>query len=119
MALFTDGPPASMEDLSAHDSQLMSVASAEGIDVTAKLAVAHEAIGIELAGMLSESGGPALRRVVATPLVRLWHVFRTLEAVYRDAYSSQLNDRYGAKRDQFRGLGDWAREQVRQAGVGV
>jgi hypothetical protein len=108
-----------MEDLAAHDSQLLSVASAEGIDVTTKLALAQETIAVELTGMLNEGGGPRLEQVVATPLVRLWHAFRALEMVYRDAYNNQLNDRYAAKRDQFRGLGDWAREQLRQAGVGI
>lgn len=130
MALFTDGPASGIEDLTAHDSQLLSVASAEGIDVTTKLALAQDTVAAELAGLLRESrgpefglgresSGPRLQQVVATPVVRLWHAFRTLEAVYRDAYSNQMNDRYAAKRDQFRGLGDWARDELRQAGAGI
>lgn len=128
MALFTDGPASAIEDLAAQDSQLLNVASTEGIDLTAKLAVAHEEVGIELQGMLQEgvslglreySASPGLQQVVVTPALRLWHTYRTLETVYRDAYSNQLNDRYAGKRDQFRELGMWARERLRQAGVGI
>src|SRR3569832_705274 len=118
MALLTDGPASAIEDLAAQDSQLLNVASAEGIDLTAKLALAQETVGIELEGLLRECSGPELRRVVVTPALRLWHAYRTLETVYRDAYFNQLNDRYAGKRDQFRELGMWARERLRQAGVG-
>ena len=38
MALFTDGPLNTIEDLRAHDSQLVDVASTEGIDLTKKRA---------------------------------------------------------------------------------
>jgi hypothetical protein len=48
MALFTDGPASNIEDLAAHDSQLLTIAKSEGIDVTVKLALAQEAVGIEL-----------------------------------------------------------------------
>ena len=34
MALFTDGPASSIEDLAAQDSQVLNVASSEGIDLT-------------------------------------------------------------------------------------
>jgi hypothetical protein len=56
---------------------------------------------------------------VVTPALRLWHTYRTLEFVYRDAYHSQLNDRYAAKRDQFRELSRWAYDRVIQSGVGI
>ena len=36
MALFTDGPISCIEDLTAQDSQLLNVASVEGIDMTQK-----------------------------------------------------------------------------------
>lgn len=119
MALFTDGPASAIEDLTTQDSQLLNVASAEGIDLTAKLTLAHEALGIELEELLRDSSAAALNHVVTTPELRLWHTYRTLEAVYRDAYNSQLNDRYAGKRDQFRELGMWARERLRQNGVGI
>src|ERR1044072_4136716 len=94
MALFTDGPAATIEDLAAQDSQLLTLANAEGIDLTVKLGLAHEAVGLELEELLSAGSSYRLGQVVVTPAVRLWHTHRTLELVYRDAYHSQLNDRY-------------------------
>src|SRR3954454_18431735 len=119
MALFTDGPAAAIEDLAAQDSQLLNVANAEGIDLTVKLGLAHEAIGLELEELLQRGSSFRLCQVVVTPALRLWHTYRTLETVYRDAYFNQLNDRYAGKRDQFRELGMWARERLRQSGVGL
>jgi hypothetical protein len=126
MALFTDGAVASIEDLKGHDTQLLSVATVEDIDVTRKLALAHEEISIELAGLLEQamqSGQLAAPTsidhvVVSTPL-KLWHVFRTLEMVYRDAYNSQLNDRYAGKRDEYREMAKWAYSQLVQAGLAI
>jgi hypothetical protein len=69
--------------------------------------------------MLQQSGRFRLEQVVVTPALRLWHSYRALELVYRDVYHSQLNDRYAAKRDQFRELGKWAYVRMRQTGVGV
>jgi hypothetical protein len=129
MALFTDGPASTIEDLTAQDSQLLDVAQAEGIDLTRKLALAQEEAGLEIEGLLERlrPGEPALwgpsttglENVVVTPALKAWHTFRTLEAVYRDAYHSQLNDRYAAKRDEFRDLAKWAYEKLVQGGIGI
>lgn len=119
MALFTDGPASTIEDLSAQDSQLLNVASSEGIDLTVKLGLAQESIGLELEELLQRGSSFLLSQVAVTPAVRLWHTYRTLESVYRDAYHSQLNDRYAGKRDQFRELSKWAYNRVLQAGVGI
>jgi hypothetical protein len=108
-----------MEDLAAQDSQLLNLANAEGIDLTVKLRLAHEAVGIDLEELLEDGSGWRPAQVVVTPALRLWHTYRTLELVYRDAYHSQLNDRYAAKRDQFRELSLWAYNRVRQTGVGI
>jgi hypothetical protein len=120
MALFTDGPMSSIEDLHGYDTQLLDVANTEGIDVTRKLMQAQEEIGIELGVVLaSVSSGAGLANVVVTPALRLWHTFRSLEMVYRDAYNSQLNDRYAGKRDEYRGLVKWAHERLIQSGLGM
>lgn len=119
MALFTDGPASTIEDLAAQDSQLLNIANAEGIDLTVKLGLAHEAIGLELEELLRRGSSYRLSQVVVTPAIRLWHTYRTLESVYRDAYHSQLNDRYAGKRDQFRELSKWAHNRMIQAGVGI
>jgi hypothetical protein len=129
MALFTDGPVSCIDDLSAQDSQLLTVASVEGIDVTQKLGLAQEELGMELHGMLTRFGyvdqlfwlapQPRLNSVVVTPPLKLWHTARALEMVYSDAYNSQLNDRYAGKRDQFHVLAKWAFEKLIQIGLGI
>lgn len=129
MPLFTDGPVSSIEDLSAQDSQLLDVASTEGIDITRKLALAQEDVGVELTVLLSKlsfadqafwmPAQPALGEVVVTPALKRWHTFLALELVYRDAYNSQLNDRYAGKRDQFHQMAQWACEKLIQSGVGL
>ncbi|HLH19246.1 MAG TPA: hypothetical protein VKX45_18635 [Bryobacteraceae bacterium] len=126
MALFTDGPVSAIEDLAAQDSQVLNVASVEGIDLTRKLAAAQEAVAIDLEAVLRRPGvGPGLcgpyrlTHVAVTPALRLWHTYRTLEMVYGDAYYNQLNDRYANKRDHFSGLGKWAYERLILTGLGI
>jgi hypothetical protein len=124
MALYVDGPSASIDDLTGYDSQLLDVSSTERIDVTRKIALAHEELGVDLAALLARTGSSiagstALSGLVATPALRLWHAYRTLEMVYSDAYNSQLNDRYAGKRDQFRAMARWAREKLIEAGLGI
>ncbi len=119
MALFTDGPASTIEDLAAQDSQILDVASVEGIDLTRKLALAQEAAAMDLEAALGGRGStswqfglrlalprPTLENIVVTPALRLWHTYRTLEMVYGDAYYSQLNDRYAKKRDSSATWGD-------------
>ncbi len=129
MALLTDGPLSTLEDLTGHDSQLLEIANVEQIDVGRKLALAQEEVEIELTSLLSRSGSetyvpgvsarPGTSGVVATSPLKLWHAFRTLELVYRDAFHSQLNDRYAGKRDEFHNMARWAREQLVQIGIGI
>ncbi len=119
MALFTDGPASSIEDLTAQDSQLLAVASSEGIDLTVKLGLTQEMTGMELTELLRRASRFGPEQVVVTPPLRLWHTYRTLENVYRDAYNSQLNDRYAGKREQFRELSKWAYDRLVQAGIGI
>jgi hypothetical protein len=120
MALFNDGPISSIEDLTGQDTQLLEVARVEGIDVTRKLLQAQVELSVELSTMLSsQNNAPDIGSVVVTPALKLWHTFRSLEMVYRDAYNSQLNDRYAGKRDQYGEKTKWAYEKVRQIGIGV
>jgi hypothetical protein len=116
MALFTDGAVSTIEELAGQDSQLLNVATVEGIDVTKKLRLAQEELGIELETMLERR---CLEHVVVTPPLRLWHAYRSLEMVYQDAYSNQLNDRYANKRDELHDLARWAMDRLIRLGVGV
>jgi hypothetical protein len=120
MALLIDGPPSTIEELTSHDSQLLNMASSEGIDVTQKLALAHRVASLEVEGLLRSRGHQvALDHVVVTPWLRMWHTYAALELIYSDAYNSQLNDRYAGKRDQFRALASWAYDKLIQTGLGV
>lgn len=129
MPLFTDGPISGIEDLTAQDSQLLTVASVEGIDTTQKIALAQEEVAIQLIGALRRFGygeqlfwlppQPKLDMVVVTPSLKLWHTARALELFYTDAYNSQLNDRYAGKRDQFHDLAQWAYGKLIEIGVGI
>lgn len=128
MALFTDGPISDLGDLTAQDTQLANVANVEGIDVTQKLLLAQEELALEITTLLQDSGraeqvwlpaSPKIDNVVVTPALMLWHTFRSLEMVYGDAYSSQLNARYAAKRDQFHERAGWAFERLLVAGIGI
>jgi hypothetical protein len=129
MALFTDGPISGIEDLTAQDSQLLNVASVEGIDTSQKMALAQEQVAMDLIGVLRQFGHadrlfwlapqPKLDMVVVTPPLKLWHTARALELFYTDAYNSQLNDRYAGKRDQFHDLAKWAYSKLIEIGVGI
>jgi len=129
MSLFTDGPVSNIQDLSAYDSQLLDVASTEGIDLTRKLAAAQDDLAVELSVLLANLkfadqplwliAAPNLANVVVTQPLKLWHLYLSLEMVYRDAYNTELNDRYAGKRDQFQQLAEWAREKLIQTGIGV
>jgi hypothetical protein len=129
MALFTDGIISSAEDLAAHDSSVMTVAATEGIDLSQKAALAQEELGVELLAVLPRVEGydaqfssgrmEQLGGVVVTPPLRLWHAFRTLELVYRDAYNSQLNDRYKGRWEEYRKLAKWAAGRLLETGVGI
>ena len=129
MALFTDGPPSSIDDLSGQDAQLLGIAPVEGIDVSQKLSLAWGEIGLDLYSMLNVCNAsdrlfwrpptPDLGAVVITPALHLWHTYRTLEMVYADAYNCQLNDRYAGKRDYFHERAAWARERLMEIGVGI
>ena len=136
MALLTDGTISRIDELSAYDSQLLTVANSEGIDVTQKLLLAKDELLIETTALLARMGGwgsfnwlgqggasgagsRGLRNVVVTQPVKLWHTFRALELVYRDAFNSQLNERYAGKRDEYAERTRWAHDQVIEAGLGM
>jgi hypothetical protein len=138
MALFTDAPISTLDQLAAQDTAVLDVASNEGIDASAKISLAQEELAVELTSAFSRSvfsrtspsiwwpGSVAtslsilqLPNVVVTPPLRLWHTFHTLELVYRDAYGSQLNDRYAAKWKEYQDLAKRASAMLFQTGIGV
>jgi hypothetical protein len=128
MALFTDGGPASIDDMKRYDSACEDLARDAGIDLDAKLSVAAEEIGQEILNFLLFQGGPGNRAgrlskgladVVVTPAVRRWHAVRALAALYRDGYSSDVNDRFRAKWQEYERLSKESAEQAFTAGIGL
>jgi hypothetical protein len=119
MALFIDGPANSVDALTDEDSGLLDTAETCGINVSRKLRLAWEEIHSDLYLWL-ERPRPALEAVwapilrvdqiiVSDPL-RRWERMSALAHVYRDAYFSQLVDRYQAKWDEYTALTRDARE---------
>src|SRR5690348_3619258 len=114
MALFVDGPAATIDDLSNQDSGFLEVAQTCGINGTIKLMLAHEDVTTDLELWLERSKPtgaamvwhPSLRleQVVITQPLRRWETMQALAMFYRDAYFSQLADRYRGKRDEYAAL---------------
>src|SRR5437868_10168970 len=125
MALFTDPEIFTIDDLSAQETAILDTAVTEGIDLTSKLGLAQNEIGVELLATFErrrayDAQAPLqLSNVVVTAPLRLWHTFHTLAMVYRDAYNNQLNDRYEGKWNQYRELARWASGALLQIGVGI
>ena len=128
MALFTDGI-STIQDLTGQDSFVLATAQTENINLSQKLSLAQQDLGIELIILLQRSNScdwqfwlqPELQlnNIVVTPPLQLWHVFHTLTLVYQDVYFNQLNDRYKGKRDQFQQLAKGAMDKLIQSGVGM
>lgn len=126
MALLTDGNPNDTEALRVFETAILEVARIETIDLDAKLGLATDEISQEVLDvLLDHADSPAERRrlgvsdVVVTPQVKRWHALHTLAVVYRDAYNNQLNDRYGKKWDEYRGLALGAKERALTFGIGI
>lgn len=122
MALFTDGTMARIDDLRAHESAVLDLASAEGIDVSAKLRLAQGELGTELLSFLSLRRSGAMRdlsNVVVTDAMVSAHAKRTLAMIYRDLYQSRFNDRYEGKWREYVVQSRNAMKDLLETGVGL
>jgi hypothetical protein len=129
MALFTDGTISTIEELLGSESSVLEVARTEKIDLTTKLSLAGQEIGIELSVFLAQQSGtdfpggawtkPELKNVVVTEPLRKWHTHYTLALVYRDAYNSQLNDRHLGKWRAYEQLAKRASAALFEIGMGM
>src|SRR6266567_2079247 len=132
--LFTDSPAIAIEDLADHETVILDTASTEGINLTVKIGLATDEVGLQLQSRFPQLGvvnnasltpsllglvNLKLNNVVVTPALRLWLIFHTLEIVYRDAYHNQLNDRYKAKWDEYKDLSAFASGLLFQIGIGT
>jgi hypothetical protein len=128
MALFVDGPACTIDDLTDQDAGLLNVALNTGINLSTKLRLAVEEIRTDLQLWLNRFRPtpamvwePTLRveQMVVTPPLKRWEVMHSLALVYRDAYFSQLVDRYQAKWQEYAKLSGDARESFIASGVGL
>src|SRR5579863_2219729 len=132
MALFVDGPASTIDDLTDQDAGLLEVALVTGINVSTKLRLAVEEIRTDLhlwlnrprptLGLLWGSAqGLTLRieQIVITPPLKRWEAMHALALVYRDAYFSQLVDRYQAKWHEYAKLARDASESFLASGLGL
>lgn len=124
MALFTDGIINTISDLKAYESSILAVAHTEGIDLARKLELAQREIGLALAAYLVQRGisldrERSLSGVIVTEPVVHWHAMQSLALVYRDAYNSQMNDRYRGKWEEFQRLAAKAQRMLLDIGVGM
>lgn len=119
MALLVDGDLSTLSDLQTQDSGVLEVAHGEGIDLGRKLELARREIEIEVEALLRRTDAGRLEEVVATAAMARWHALLTLAMVYRDAYFSQLNDRYGGRWKAYQKEASEAGERVLEGGVGL
>jgi hypothetical protein len=125
--LFTDSPAIAIEDLANYETGILDTAATEGINLTIKIALAANEVGLQLQSQFTRLGamnnvpnsGLTLSNIVVTPAIQLWLIYHTLELVYRDAYFSQLNDRYQAKWNEYQNLSASAASQLFLIGVGT
>ena len=137
MGLLIDGQVNSTQELRNYENSILDLASSENIDLTGKMALAQDEVGIEILHFLLKqesrdpntspdvlSGQNHRRRlgvadIVATPELKRWMAVKTLQLAYADAYSNQLNDRYASKLKQYEALVENAAESYFESGVGV
>ncbi len=119
MALFTDGTISTLEDLRSYESSIYDLASTERIDLSQKLVLAQQELEVDLTSRFFREDLEELKKAVVTLPLQLWHIFHTLELVYRDAHSSQLNDRYLGKWQEYERVSKWAFESLLATGVGL
>jgi hypothetical protein len=130
MALFYDGPISDTTDLQRYESDILNVASVEGIDLGAKISLAQRELADKLLlfllrrpylqdPWLGDRREREAEDVVVTGPLRQWHVYKSLAFVYRDAYNNQLNDRYQGKWQEYEGLAKASERTYFQIGVGL
>ncbi len=128
MALFVDGPICSIDDLTDEDSGLLDVAQTAGINVTTKIRLGQGEIAGDLQLWLNKPRRqpealwaplPRMEQIVATPALKRWGAMHALALVYRDAFFSQLADRYQAKWQAYTKAARDARETVIAGGLGL
>lgn len=119
MALVADTGWASIEELAREDCGILDLSDREGIDLEAKVSLAMEQTREQIDAFLRRNSTHRVGNAVATWSVRRWVTFAALSACYRDAYSTQVNDRYGAKWRAYDDAAKAAEQLSYELGIGV
>jgi hypothetical protein len=126
MALFIDGPPATIEDLRKYESSILETAGTEDIDLTEKLAVGWRDVGIQVEAFLRrEAFGripgacDSLENLVVTLALLRTHTLATLHLVYSDAATRHTSGRYREKAERYERGASEALEGLVETGAGV
>ena len=123
MALFLDGDLSTAEDLRKYESSILDVASTEGIALDAKIELAHRELAVQLMAFLAQrrisAGTAGIGNVLVTDAIAQWHTQLCLAAIYRDAYNSQLNDRYAGKWKEYVRLAERTASLALDIGIGM
>jgi len=117
MALFVDGPASDAGDLARLDGGLLETAAALSIDVTTRLQIAHETLAADLQIWLDRIGGITMEQVVVNDALRTWESTQALAMVYREAYFSDLAERYHVRWDEYSRLTRQAYERFVAGGL--
>jgi len=129
MALFTDSTISEAKDLKNYESDILELAGTEGIELSNKLKLASDEIGLELEEFLrqragggetySSNSGLRLEQVVVTPALKQWHILRALELIYHDVQDSQIASRFEGKSKDYQRRARWAADTLFRIGVGI
>ena len=128
--LLTDGNPNDTVALTVYETEILSVAATEGINLDQKLTLATEEISeVVLQFLLDHTRMvdplPNQRRtigvsdVVVSAQMTRWQALHTLALVYRDAFNNQLNDRYLAKWREYQALSKDGAVRTLSYGIGI
>ncbi len=128
MALFVDGPVSTHRRPDHQDSGLLEVARDlrnrchdETVAGARRTRDGSPALAGPAASDAGNGFGPILHieQVVVTPQLKRWGTMQALSMFYRDAYFSQLVDRYQARWDEYSRLTRDAYEKFVASGLGI
>lgn len=133
MALFTDPDVITLDDLLPFENSLGQVASAQGIVIDGKIALATSDIAERLKLWLLAQYpyvpnwfNPWLNTrlldlgtVVVTPALERWLCVASIAKIFAEAYNAQLNTRFQAKWQQYLQESENSAETTFRAGLGI
>jgi hypothetical protein len=126
--LYTDGTPASLEDLRRFDNSCEELAKDSNVSLKDKLQEAADEMGGEILSFLLFQGAPdnqlvrqrtGLKDVVVTSTLRRWHAIKALAGLYRDACGTEVTERFEKKWKEFERMAKDAAERAFTTGIGL